>query len=128
MHFGTHITIDGYGGSESRLDDEKLVRSCLDELTQLLGMHQLAPPQVYFADGNGLKDPGGWTGFVVVTESHISMHTFPFRRFLSADVYTCKGEMDLNFIEKYFREKFILADIESNYIVRGLKYPLKNVA
>lgn len=83
--------IDGYGGDKNKLNDKELVFKCLDELPELLFMGKLSKPEVYFAKGNGGKDPGGWSGFVVIIESHISIHTFPARGFLSADVYTCKN-------------------------------------
>jgi S-adenosylmethionine decarboxylase len=85
-------------------------------------MHKLAEPVIYFAKGNDMKDPGGWSGFVVIEESHISIHTFPAKGFVSADVYTCKNGMDLDFILYYFKEKFELQDIEQNFIKRGTKY------
>lgn len=122
MHFGEHITIDGYGGKNEKLNDKDLVLKCLDELPELLGMHKLSTPEIYFAKGNNLKDPGGWSGFVVIEESHISIHTFPAKGFVSADVYTCKNGMDLDFILDYFKKQFDLQEIEHNFIKRGLKY------
>ena len=127
MHFGEHVTIDGYGGSKDFLNSEEVVLSCLNELPELLGMHKLAQPVVYFAKGNSEKDPGGWTGMVVIEESHISIHTFPERRFVSADVYTCKNGMDQKFIHDYFKRKFDLKEIEHNFLKRGTKYPQRNV-
>ena len=91
VNFGEHITIDGYEGSEEKLSDKNLILFCLSDLVAKLGMRELAPPHVYFAEGNDSKDPGGWTGFVIIEESHISIHTFPKRLFVSADVYTCKN-------------------------------------
>lgn len=126
-HFGEHITIDGYGGDKNSLDNKELVLSCLTELPKLLGMNILAKPEVYFAKGSGNKDPGGWSGFVVIVESHISIHTFPARGFVSADVYTCKNGMDSLHVENYFKGKFKLKDIEINFIKRGMKYPSENL-
>ena len=126
-HFGEHITIDGYGGNKDLLNGKDFVLSCINELPGLLGMHPLAKPEIYFAEGNGGKDPGGWSSFVVIMESHISIHTFPARGFVSADVYTCKNGMDLVYIENYFKEKFKLKDIETNFIRRGTKYPPENL-
>lgn len=91
-------------------------------------MKKLSEPEIYFAEGNGGKDPGGWSGFVVIAESHISIHTFPGRQFVSADVYTCKNGMDVAFVERFFAEKFLLADIETNFIRRGTRYPAHNTA
>jgi S-adenosylmethionine decarboxylase len=126
-HFGEHLTLDGYGGDPARLDDKGLVSRCLNELPDRLGMSKLSEPQVYFANGNGCKDPGGWSGFVVIAESHISIHTFPARRFVSIDVYSCQNGMDVAFIESYFRDKFDLTEIETNFIHRGTKYPACNL-
>ena len=102
MHFGEHLTIDGYGGSYEKLNDPDLVLKCLNEVPELLKMHKLAKPETYFAKGNEGKDPGGWSGFVVIEESHISIHTFPAKNFISADVYTCQNGMNNEIILKNF--------------------------
>jgi S-adenosylmethionine decarboxylase len=123
INFGEHFTLDGYGGNKELLNTEKLVLQCLNELPEKLGMKKLAPPVVYFAEGNNGKDPGGWSGFVVIEESHISIHTFPGRHFVSIDVYTCRNGMDCVFIEQYFKDAFKLTDTETNFLKRGTRYP-----
>lgn len=126
-HFGEHVTLDGYRGDEELLNSKDVVLACLKNLPELLDMHILAEPVVYFAKGNDDKDPGGWSGFVVIEESHISIHTFPKRGFVSIDVYTCKNGMDQKYIEDYFIKEFKLTDTETNFIIRGKKYPEKNI-
>ena len=123
MHFGEHLTIDGYGGNYESLNDRGLVLASLNDLPSQLGMEKLSEPEVYWAAGNDLKDPGGWSGFVVIKESHISIHTFPARGFISADVYTCKNGMDQDFIARFFKDQFKLQDLEINFIKRGMRYP-----
>lgn len=125
--FGEHLTFDGYGGDPKKLNDKELVFSCLNDLPEKLGMNKLTEPQVVFAPENDEKDPGGWSGFVIIAESHISIHTFPKRKFMSADVYTCKNGMDTSFISDYFKKTFDLEDSEENFIKRGTKYPDKNL-
>jgi S-adenosylmethionine decarboxylase len=127
MHFGEHVMVDGYGGSPVLLDDRKLVRGCLDELCDLMKMYRLGKPQVYRAPDNHMKDPGGWSGFVVIAESHISIHTFPKRKFLTADIYTCKNGIDANFFVDFLKKKFKLDDVEMTLVERGLKYPERNI-
>lgn len=123
IHFGEHVTLDGYQGDHDKLNNKELVLSCLNDLPGLLAMTKLSEPEIYFAPGNNIKDPGGWSGFVVIEESHIAIHTFPGRRFVSADVYTCKNGMDVAYIENYFKQKFDLQDLETNFIKRGTRYP-----
>ena len=127
INFGEHFTLDGYGGDEGKLNDEALVLNCLNELPEKLGMKKLGEPVVYLALENDEKDPGGWSGYVIIMESHISIHTFPDRGFVSIDVYSCKNGMDTDFISKYFEEKFDLKDIEQNFIKRGTRYPENNI-
>ena len=116
------MTLDGYLGSEMRLGDRAHVLRVLHELPFLLGMRTLAAPVVHAAPGNGLKDPGGWTGFVVIEESHISIHTFPKLRFVSIDVYTCRNGLSVQHLADYLREQFKLTQIELNFLRRGLLF------
>mgnify|MGYP001560531307 FL=1 len=127
IHFGEHITIDGYGGDSKRLDDKKVILSALVELCDALHMRPLMKPHVVSAPDNHAKDPGGWSSFLIIAESHISIHTFPRRRFLSADVYTCKNGIDQEFVIEFFKKKFKLEEVEMHFIKRGLKYPSRNL-
>jgi S-adenosylmethionine decarboxylase len=74
QHFGEHVTIDGYGGDEKLLNDREVVMGAITQLVENLGMHALIDPVVVEASDNGIKDPGGWSGFVIIAESHISTH------------------------------------------------------
>ena len=65
-HFGEHITIDGYDGNPERLDSEEVVLSVLTELCDALQMRPLTKPMVVSAPDNHIKDPGGWSDFVVI--------------------------------------------------------------
>ena len=126
-HFGEHLTIDGYGGDRDKLDNKELVFQFLDELPEKLGMKKLMEPVLFSVDANDKKDPGGWTGLVAIAESHLSIHTFPRRAFVTADIYTCKNGMDKEFILKYTKSLFDLQEVEDNFLHRGLMYPKENI-
>lgn len=127
LHFGEHLMLDGYGGDPKLLNDRRLVKETLNELCDLLHMHKLAESQVFQAPDNHMKDPGGWSGFVVIMESHISLHTFPRRQFLSADLYTCRNGIDQDFFAEFVKKKFKLQELEVHFQKRGLKYPERNL-
>ena len=127
VQFGEHLTIDGYGGDFDILNNQETIYFVLSDLPEKLEMKALSAPMVIPAPANEMKDPGGWSGFVIIAESHISIHTFPKRRFLSADVYTCKNSLDVKKIVAYFTETFKLSDVETNLIKRGTRYPSKNL-
>lgn len=127
QHFGEHLTIDGYGGSAALLDDPQLILSTLQNLPGMLDMHILAPAQIFRAEGNQSKDPGGWSGYVIIMESHISIHTFPKRGFLSADIYTCQNGLATEKAISIIKDAFALKDIETNFLRRGTRYPDKDL-
>lgn len=128
MNFGEHFMIDGYGGDPQKLNDGSLVARCLSELPELLDMHKIIEPVMKECPDNQLKDPGGFSGIVMIAESHISIHTFPARKFVSIDVYTCKNGMDIQYIADYFKKNFGLTELETNFVKRGTQYPVDNVA
>lgn len=70
-HFGEHFMIDAYRGSREKLLDRELVQKCLNELPGTLGMQKLAEPTVHWATPNGIKDPGGWSGVVIIARQHL---------------------------------------------------------
>jgi len=125
--FGVHLTLDGYGGSPEKLNDPHRIEKALIELTDKLGMERMTEPVVKYAEPRNIKDSGGYSGFVVIVESHISIHTFPKKRFVSIDAYTCKSDMDKEAIVGYFRKMFDLKDTEVQFFKRGLKFPLQDL-
>ncbi|MBI2627383.1 adenosylmethionine decarboxylase [Candidatus Nomurabacteria bacterium] len=127
IQFGEHITIDGYGGDYESLNSKETILFLLSDLTEKLGMKMLSGPMVVSAPGNWAKDPGGWSGVVIIAESHVSVHTFPKRRFVSADVYSCKNGLDVQKIVAYFTKTFKLSDVETHFIRRGTRYPAENL-
>ena len=122
-NFGVHLMLDAYFGDEAKLNDMGLVYTVLDELPVLLGMHKIIIPYVVRADANDKKDPGGYSGFVMIAESHISIHTFPKKGFASIDVYTCQSKLDTKKICSYFEQQFGFQELEIRDTKRGLKFP-----
>ena len=127
-HFGVHLTLDGYKGNPEKLNDPKLMEKILDELPKEMGMEKLTEPIVKYAEPRHFKDSGGYSGFVIIAESHISIHTFPKKRFVSIDAYTCKDEMDEKKVEKYFKDVYELQETEVRFFKRGLKFPKEDLA
>jgi S-adenosylmethionine decarboxylase len=127
MNFGVHITLDGYGGNPEKLNDKELILKILTELPAKLGMHTIFGPEVVECPEVSAKDSGGYSGFVMFSESHMSCHTFPWRRFVSIDLYTCGNELDKELVVGYLKEAFDLEDVELNYIKRGTKFPVHDL-
>ena len=123
--FGPHLMLDAYNCSTEVLDDANMVYRMLDELPDLIGMHKMTKPYIVHSKGNDGKDPGGWSGFVLIEESHISIHTFVKRGFATIDVYSCKP-FDTKKALEYFKEILKTEDFDFSIESRGRRYPPEN--
>jgi len=120
--FGLHLTLDAYGGNREKLADHNFIKKTLDDLPPILGMHKITRPKVLYYDGGEVPEDCGVSGFIMIAESHISIHTFSAKNFLTADVYSCKV-FDTKKTLEFFKKRFDLRDMEVNIVKRGLKFP-----
>ena len=115
-----HLIIDGYGGDPQRLQDVDLVYHLLDAYPDQIGMIKISQPKVSKYVGAKPQD-WGVSGFVLIAESHISIHTFPERSYINVDIFSCK-EFDAEGAVRDFQQKFRLAEVRSYILNRGLEY------
>lgn len=127
MQFGVHLMMDGYDCCPERLADRAGLARLLERLPAELGMHAIAPPVVVEVGAQNRKDPGGLSGFVMIAESHLSFHTFPARRFISIDVYTCQDDLDCGAVAERLRAAFGIGDADVHIQRRGLRYPAEDL-
>lgn len=115
-----HLVIEGRGGDWHKLQDVPLVYGLLDKMPAQIGMTKIMPPIVTRYVGTKPED-WGVSGFVMIAESHISVHTFPEHREVSIDVFSCK-EFEPQEAVRIFREAFDLQQVESVVLRRGLEH------
>lgn len=125
--FGVHLIVDAYGADPARLGDRNGLLRLLAELPGTLGMHIISPPVVVEVGEMNRKDPGGFSGFVLIAESHISFHTFPRRRFLTLDLYTCQSNLDAEGLVTTIKSFFQFESVDLQLVPRGLRYPAVNL-
>lgn len=63
--------------------------------------------------------PQGVSGVVIISESHLTIHSFPEHGYASIDVYTC-GEMDPNIAADYIAEALGAQTRENIELPRGM--------
>ncbi|MBI4200229.1 MAG: S-adenosylmethionine decarboxylase [Chloroflexi bacterium] len=115
-----HLIIDGYEADVAKLENEEFVYQFLDDCPEAIGMTKITSPHVYVYQGPKPEDDG-LSGFVLIAESHISVHTFPRRRYVNIDVFSCK-EFDAQRALREIRETFSLGKVRSWVLERGLEY------
>ena len=115
-----HLVIDGYTGSHSLLEDQEHVRAFLDDFPDRIGMTKIITPHVLTYNGPVPED-WGVSGFVIIAESHISVHTFPARSFVQVDVFSCK-DFDTDLALRDVKESFGLVEANTWVLERGLDH------
>ena len=121
--FGPHLTLDLYSCDKSVLDDEDLIREFLHTLPDMIHMTKISDPHVTKYHGReGSFDKGGISAFVLIAESHISIHTFVEQRHAFIDVFSCK-DFDVEKAEKIICDKFKPERVDRKVFGRGLEFP-----
>jgi S-adenosylmethionine decarboxylase len=115
-----HLIIDGYSGNAQKMQDVDFIYQLLDAYPSQIGMTKISPPQVSKYTGSKPED-WGVSGFVLIAESHISIHTFPERSYINIDIFSCK-EFDAEQTIRDLQQQFGLAEIRSYILSRGLEY------
>ena len=115
-----HLVLDGYGGVPDKLKDEDLVYRFLDDYPSEIDMTKISPPHVYRYEGQK-PDDWGISGFVLIAESHISVHTFPERGYLNVDIFSCKP-FDAGASVDYVKTLFSVPEVQVLTLDRGLEF------
>ena len=82
LMLGTHCLFELYGCDAERINDPDF----LDDVLQRAALVSNATLIKTFVHQ---FDPQGVTGFALLGESHISLHSWPESGYVAADVYTC---------------------------------------
>jgi S-adenosylmethionine decarboxylase len=87
---GLHLIGDLYGcqGDDQYFFDAGLLRDHCVALVRAAGLTVVGE---YF---HQFGENGGVTGAVVLAESHLAIHTWPEKRYVTIDVYVCNYTMD----------------------------------
>ncbi len=121
LGFGLHLTLDAYGCSQEELANLDTIYEFLDRAPDLIQMTKIMPPYVFKYQAQVPED-SGVSGFVLIAESHISIHTFPERAYLSLDIFSCK-DFDYDKAVAYATKLFGITRHEINLLDRGLEFP-----
>ncbi|MBI2657692.1 adenosylmethionine decarboxylase [Candidatus Woesearchaeota archaeon] len=120
--FGLHVTIDASGCNKRKLASVTLVYDILNKLPDRIGMTKMTLPYVVkwldkFANGTE-----GISGFVMIAESHISIHTFPDQDYVFMDIFSCR-EFNTEMAVKYLTQAFEATKFKKSILKRGSDFP-----
>ena len=111
---GRHLLIELHECDRSALDDLELVRDTLIEAAYRLGSTVLDVSTHKF-------DPVGVTAIVMISESHLSVHTWPEHGYAAIDIFTCSpsasGPAD---VVGFLSARLLAGDVQTVEVNRGI--------
>jgi S-adenosylmethionine decarboxylase len=82
------LRIDGITNTEA-LSDAESIKLYLTSVVLAIGMRILAGPLVGYEDGN--VDRRGYSGIILLYESHAALHTYPDLQEMFFDIFSCRS-------------------------------------
>jgi S-adenosylmethionine decarboxylase len=101
------------------LSNEPLLRRALDEYPGRVGMEKVSPVHLYQIETSNPLD-AGMSGFVVIAQSHVSLHAWPEYGEVDIDICSCK-EFSQEDAIAFAREIFQTDDVEAHFVVRATR-------
>jgi S-adenosylmethionine decarboxylase len=83
---GTEWLVDAHGCDADRLRSQQVLAALLARIVGELKLRTTGEPLWHVFPG-----PGGVTGMLLLTESHLACHTFPERGFASFNLFSCRA-------------------------------------
>ena len=111
-HLGQHLIIECWGCNDG-INDADLVRAAMLEAVQAAHATLLDIHVHTFS-------PHGVTGVAVLSESHLSVHSWPEYGYLAADVFTCGDTTEPMAAVEVLRQHFQPTLVELQDLSRGI--------
>ncbi len=110
---GRHVLAEFYGCDFKTLDDQEQVRRYMIDAALVAGAEIRESVFHKFS-------PQGVSGVVVISESHLAIHTWPELGYAAVDVFTCGERVDPWDACRYLVEKFRADHMTATEIRRGI--------
>src|SRR5579883_451648 len=112
-----HLMLELYNIDREILSNEPLLRRVLNDYPERVAMEKVSPVHLYDIETSNPLD-AGMSGFVVIAQSHISLHAWPEYGEVDIDICSCK-EFSQEDAIAFAKEMFKTEDVEAHFVVRA---------
>ena len=116
-----HVMLDLYGCSPSLLENEAFLWDVLEQYPTHIGMQKVGPVELRYIETNNPLDDG-FSGFVIIATSHISLHAWAPYRMVNMDIFSCE-DFDVAEVVAFARKLFQTDDVEVHVVQRATRSP-----
>lgn len=120
MFKGKHLLIDCRNVSRESCLDDKAMLSAMAKASEKAGASVISQVRYHF----GHNSPPGFTGIVLLDESHCSAHTYADQGLIALDIFTC-GNTDPHQVLKYIQEDLDLGQVTIREFDRFCNPPIE---
>ncbi|OEF98106.1 S-adenosylmethionine decarboxylase proenzyme [Vulcanibacillus modesticaldus] len=110
---GRHVIAELWGCNVDKLNNLKFIEKMMVDAALESGAEVREVAFHKFA-------PMGVSGVVIISESHLTIHSFPEHGYASVDVYTCGDRIDPNVAAEYITKQLEATKRESILVPRGM--------
>lgn len=107
-----------YGCDSRRLEDPDLLHSLLQNLPSRIDMTAVSPVHLYDIKECTDEQDNGLSGFVIIAQSHISIHAWPPYHELDVDICSCQP-FDYDVAVRYAMELTGATSVEVHSVNRA---------
>ncbi len=113
MTVGIHIIADMYGVDPATLARVERVKEIFEGAIKFAKLSKISSDYYQFR-------PQGASGIILISESHLSFHTWPEYELITLDVYTCGDPEQAEKAYQYIKEKLNPERVEVIKMERGV--------
>lgn len=111
---GTHLLVELWGCDAELINSASFVENTLVDAAITSGAHVLHSSFHEFS-------PQGISGVVIISESHLTIHSWPEFGYAAIDIFTCGKKVDPWIAVIYIEERFKSSYCKVNNFNRGIK-------
>ena len=113
MKLGDHLLIDIICDNSDILNSLEKLEELSDKLIKICKLTKLSKLTHKF-------EPHGITLITLLSESHLSMHTWPENKSICIDIFSCSDNLDIKKIKEILSQYFLINNIKIEMIERTI--------
>jgi S-adenosylmethionine decarboxylase len=112
---GYHLMLELYGCEAEKINSRRYLHYAVKTAVKKVGLINLGSRFYQF-------EPQGVTGFTLLAQSHISLHTWPEYGYLVLDIFTCGNQTQAEELADHFLKRLRPSHVNRQVLRKGFQY------
>src|SRR5579883_3312631 len=116
-----HVMLDLYHCRRDLLADQLFLRRVLDEYPARIAMEKVSLVELRYIETTNPLD-AGYSGFVIIATSHVSLHAWPPYGMVNLDIFSCEP-FEIETVVNFAKERLRTLNVEVHAVERATRSP-----